>query len=66
MTDLEHAELCALGSPGERTFDGPTLDALELQCRVFSYDFAPDGSYRMAASELGRLALNLWPLIRIG
>lgn len=61
LTQAEHEELSALDAGGERTFY--TLDALIAARRAEEWDAAPDGSYRVRSTELGRLALTLWPLI---
>lgn len=66
LTPLEHEELAALLSPGERVFHGPTLDALLTSGRAREYDHDGDGMCRIAPSEAGLLALRLWPLVRVG
>jgi hypothetical protein len=64
LTPDERSELLGLDAPGERMFDDATIDLLLQQARIREYDFAPDGSYRIELTELGRLALRLWPLNR--
>jgi hypothetical protein len=55
----EAAVLRTLDAPGEAYFDGETLDAQEALRRAERYDVAPDGSYLMRVTELGRLALRV-------
>lgn len=62
ITPLERSTLLALAAPGEGTFCGDTLDALEDMRRAERYDLAPDGSYLMRVTELGWLALRLPPM----
>ncbi len=66
LTDAEHDALVRLNSPPPvegQIFDGPTLDGLEECRRVEKYDVDAEG-YRIRLTELGRLALRLWPLVR--
>lgn len=63
LTDAEYADLRALDEDGERNF--PSLDALIHLGRAREYDHDPvDGSYRVEPTELGRLAMRLWPVVR--
>jgi hypothetical protein len=62
LSVAEHEELIALSDElNERTFH--TIEALLVAKRAEEFDHAPDGTYRMRPTELGRLALRLWPLI---
>ncbi len=64
LKDIEYAELRALDVPGDYDFHGPTLDDLMTCRRIREYDVTEDG-YRIEITNLGRLAMKLWPMNRI-
>ena len=64
LTAREHHDLSRIDSPGEVEFSD-ALDTLETARRVERFDVDPiEETYRMRSTELGRLALKLWPTIR--
>lgn len=62
---MEYGELRALfGGAGEYTFHGPTIDLLVERGRLRKVDAFED-SYRVVVTDLGKLAMDLWPATRM-
>lgn len=62
LTEAEYGELSTLTECAERTYYH--LDALVAMGRAEEHDHEPDGSYRMRPTDLGTLALRLYPNIK--
>lgn len=73
LTDKEHYTLLALSSPPKPDGEWLDVDPLLEQRRAIETDFQierePDGSscltYRIVPTELGRMALSMWPLNKV-
>lgn len=63
LTTQERDELATVDDPGEAVYY--KIEDLLERGLVEEYDHRPDGTYRIRPTDLGLLALRLWPLNRV-